>query len=161
MENNLVSFTPANIVANGKNASEKRVSIASNAGTVSTMYIAAGKGKAAVTARAGLAEQSLVKMAHGVADGNYRPLAEALAFELGESVAILKLADLDSLVWSIEHRIANLKDEGYSVKTGKKTSTLTALEKAQNLASGVQHGAATIVAARVEARRISKMEVKA
>jgi glucan biosynthesis protein len=157
MENSIVSFTPANIVCTGKTASEKRLSVANVAGTVSTMYIAAGKGKAAVAARERLGADSVSRMAKCVADGNYRPLAEALAFTMGESLQIMKLADLDSFIWSTEHAIANLKDEGYSAKTGKPTAKLTMLTTAQQLAVNVVHASKLIVAARVDARNQAKI----
>ncbi len=159
MTDSLISFMPANIVAVGKNTSEKRLSIVGNAGTVSTMYIAAGRGKAAVMARETLAGVSIAAMGKACAEGSYRPLAEAIAFTLGESVSILKLADLDSVLWSIGHRISNLKDDGYSAKTGKPTATLTALTNAKLLAANVMEDCANIIAARVEARRIAKLAV--
>jgi hypothetical protein len=157
--NSIVSFTPANIVAVGKNSSEKRMSIATQAGTVSTMYIAAGKGKAAVQARDNLGRGSVTLMAGACANGNYMPLAEALAFTMGESVSVLRLADLDSLVWSITHRISNLKDAGYSSKTGKATATLTALTNAKALAENVTAASAEIIAKRVEARNQARIAV--
>jgi hypothetical protein len=157
MSDSLVSFTPANIVVTGKSATEKRMSVASVAGTVSTMFIAAGKGKAAVMARENLGLDSVKLMAKSVADGNYRPLAEALAFTMGESIQFHKLADLDGFVFHTEHAIANLKDEGYSVKTGKATAKLTMLTTAQNLTVNVVAAANVIVAERVEARKQAKL----
>lgn len=158
MSNDLVSFTPANIVCSGKSATEKRLSVASIAGTVSTMYIASGKGKAAVMARENLGKDAVQLMARAVADGNYRPLAEALAFTMGESLQLMKLADLGSFIWSTEHAIANLKDEGYSVKTGKATAKLTMLTTAQHLATNVVNESKAIVAARVAARALAKAQ---
>lgn len=159
MTNEIVSFTPANVTVEGRTALEKRLSVVGKAGTISTMYIAAGKGKAAVAARENQGVDAVHRMAKAVADGNYRPLAESLAFIMGESLQLMKLADLDSFVWSTEHAIANLKDEGYSAKTGKPTAKLTMLNTAQQLAGIVVHLSNEIVAARVEARKAAKLEV--
>ena len=157
METSIVSFTPANITVAGKTMLDKRLSIVAKAGTISTMYIAAGKGKAAVAARENQGMDAVARMAKAVADGNYRPLAEALAFVMGESLQIMKLADLDSFVYMTEHAIANLKDEGYSAKTGKATAKLTMLTTAQQLAVNVIHAGKAIVAARVDARNQAKL----
>ena len=157
MENAIVSFTPANITVTGKTTLDKRLSIVAKAGTISTMYIAAGKGKAAVAARENQGIDAVNRMAKSVADGNYRPLAEALAFVMGESIQFMKLNDLDSFIYMGEHNIANLKDEGYSAKTGKATARLTMLTTAQQLAVNVVHAAKLIVAARVEARNQAKI----
>lgn len=155
----LVSFTPANITVTGKTTLEKRMSLVAKAGTIATMYMAAGKGKAAVAARENQGVDAVHHMAKSVADGNYRPLAESLAFVMGESLQLMKLADLDAFVWSTEHAIANLKDEGYSAKTGKPTAKLTMLTTAQQLCVNVLHMSKEIVAARVEARKAAKLEL--
>lgn len=161
MSTDLVSFMPAIVNVTGKTTLEKRLSIVAKSGTVSTMYIAAGKGKAAVAARENQGVDAVRLMAHGVADGNYRPLAESLAFVMGESLQIMKLSDLDSFIWATEHAIANLKDEGYSAKTGKATAKLTMLTTAQQLAVNVMHMSREIVSARVAARKAAKLELDA
>lgn len=153
----LVSFTPANITVSGKTALDKRLSVVAKAGTISTMYIAAGKGRAATAARENQGVDAVARMSKACAEGNYRPLAEALAFVMGENLQIMKLADLDSFIWATEHSIANLANEGYSTTTGKPSAKLTMLTTAQQLAVNVTSTARGIVAARVAARQAAKL----
>lgn len=156
MENNLVSFIPANIVITGKSMTEKRMSVATVAGTVSSMYIATKKGKAANMARENLGRDSVTAMVKACAEGNYRPLAESLAFIMGENLSFTKLADVDSFIWATEHAIDNLKDGGYNVKTGKVTSKMATLTEAQNLATNVMADCRDLIAGRVALRALAK-----
>jgi len=156
MSNTLVSFTPANIILSGKSMTEKRMSVATVACTVASMYIATKKGKAANAARENLGRDSVAAMVKACAEGNYRPLAEALAFIMGENLSFTKLADVDSFIWATEHGIANLKDEGYNIKTGKITAKMATLTEAQSLASNVMADCRDLIAGRVALRALAK-----
>lgn len=93
----LVSFVPAQVQVSGKTATEKRLSVIKGADESVILYASSMKGKVGTEARNGLAEIGFNKIAKQAASGNYKPLAQALAIQLGENVYITTRASFESL----------------------------------------------------------------
>lgn len=119
----LVEYAPACTLVNGKTVSERRLSVLPSASFEAVLYASSRAGRVGKVAREGLAGQSTELIASKARRGDYRPLSEALAVMLGESVSISNRASFDGLADRFSDRLYDLqlaKNGGYVVdkKTG-------------------------------------------
>lgn len=119
----IVEYAPACTMVTGKSIVERRLSVLPNASFEAVLYASSRAGKVGKMARDGLAGQSTELIARSARRGNYRPLSEALAVMLGESVTISNRASFDGLADRFSDRLYDLqlsKNGGYVVdkKTG-------------------------------------------
>lgn len=119
----IVEYAPACTLVNGKTVSERRLSVLPSASFEAVLYASSRAGRVGKVAREGLAGQSTELIARSARRGNYRPLSEALAVMLGESVSISNRASFDGLADRFSDRLYDLqlsKNGGYVIdkKTG-------------------------------------------
>ena len=119
----LVEYSPARTMVTGKTVSERRLSVLPSASFEAVLYASSRAGRVGKVARAGLAGQSTELIASKARRWDYRPLSEALAVMLGESVSISNRASFDGLADRFSDRLYDLelsKNGGYVVdkKTG-------------------------------------------
>jgi hypothetical protein len=122
-DNAIVEFAPASSVVSGKTMTERKLSVLAGASFEAVTYLAGQNGKVGKTARDGLAMHAEGFIASAARRGNYKPLCEALAGLLGESVSISNRASYEGLVDRFNDRLMDLslaKNGGYTVdkKTG-------------------------------------------
>ena len=119
----VVEYAPACTLVTGKSIVERRLSVLPSASFEAVLYASSRAGKVGKMARDGLAGQSTELIARKARRGDYRPLSEALAVMLGESVTISNRASFDGLADRFADRLYDLqlsKNGGYVVdkKTG-------------------------------------------
>jgi hypothetical protein len=119
----VVEFNPAVVGLYGKTLTEKRLTVLASASTAAAQYLIAEKGKVGSAARAMFAAGGVVAIAKQVKQGNYKPLAEALAVVLGRSIIISNRASYESLDDTFEANLIDLKDSGFKLKDGVQTPT--------------------------------------
>jgi hypothetical protein len=112
-------------------------------------YAATFNGKVGKLAREGMEQFAIASIARAARQGNYRPLSEALAIVLGETITITNRSSYESLADRFSDRHADLalsKNGGYTVskKTGltKPSAKRVILDKALQLVELVQAVAA-------------------
>lgn len=118
---NQLSISPVKVDAVGTTGSARSLSVVSQACNTTRAMLVTAKGKVGVAARDGFAQEGATKCARACAQGNYRPIAEYLAVELGESVFISGRATYEALPDFIDMRIAAVlssKSRGMRVKDG-------------------------------------------
>lgn len=116
----VVEYTPVNIAVTGKTATDKKMSVLfAGASFAASAYLAGGKGKVAKCAKETIAMNGVAMIASAARKGNYKPLAEALAATMGESVIISNRSTFQALPDVYAARIQDLKGGGYV--TDKKT----------------------------------------
>ncbi len=136
-----VSLSPAKIVVNGKTSTDKKLSVLPGASFAAQAYLSQSKGKVGKAAREGVALNGLAAIAHAARRGNYKPLAEALAATLGESVFITSRATFQALPDMLSAKLQDLRNGGYSAKSGKPTGARTALQTSLALVQAVTEAA--------------------
>lgn len=119
-----VSYAPAIINVEGKTKSERQLSVARAASSVAQLALVSAKGKLGQAARMGVTKGALDQVAKAAAMGNYRPIAEYLAAQLGEPLTITSRSTFESLPDQFDARIAKAKlakNEGWVIdkKTGE------------------------------------------
>jgi RNA polymerase-binding transcription factor DksA len=120
LDNAVATFPTAQVVVCGLTVTEKKLSVVKQASSMSLGFLAGqgGKiGKAAV--QIGLID-SVGQIATQCKTGNYKPLADAIAALMGESLTISNRASYQSLQDRFEDKLRDLKNKGYTVskKTG-------------------------------------------
>ena len=120
LDNAVANFPPAQVVVCGLTVTEKKLSVVKQASAMSLGFLAGqgGKiGKAAI--KVGLRD-SVEQIATQCKTGNYKPLADAIAALMGESLTIANRAAYQSLQDRFEDKLRDLKNGGYVVskKTG-------------------------------------------
>lgn len=154
----MVEFTPARVVVEGKTSTDRKLSIVGGASFAAQAYISGGKGKVAKVAREGVAVNGTAMIGKAVRSGNYRPLAEALAMILGETVIMTSRATFDAFPDVIAARLLDLGCTKSGGWTTKKDGTVApgakraAFEQARSLCLSV----AAMVKAIIEAEAAAK-----
>jgi hypothetical protein len=107
---NSLSIAPVIVNVVGANAGERKLSVLANHPAASTMLaLSNAKGAIGKAARNGAAIAGLEQIAGHAARGNYRPLGEYLAAQLGETIVISGRAMFEALPDMFEMRIAKIK----------------------------------------------------
>jgi hypothetical protein len=148
----IVDYAPACTMVMGKTVSERRLSVLPNASFEAVLYASSCTGKIGKMAREGLSVEAVKLIATKARQGNYRPLSEALAVKLGESVTISNRASYEALADRFSDRLADLslaKNGGYTIdkKTGVSkpnskrkvfSEVISFIKSIQELASSVE-----------------------
>jgi hypothetical protein len=98
-------------------------------------------GKVGALARAGKAQQGLEGIARQAQNGNFKPLADAIAALTGASISIRNKAAFESLADRFEDSKLDLKNGGYTIgKDGveKQSAKLKIIEQCLSLINAVQ-----------------------
>ena len=116
-----IGFAPAHVEVEGKNANERRLALVKKGMSLAAKLYLLGKakGKTLTALQDSTGKDGDMLVAQAVLTGTYGPLAEALAFMLGENITIATRKDYESMGWSFRHRLANLKDGGWSKSKDK------------------------------------------
>ncbi len=133
--NSNVAYGAASVTVAGKTATDKRLSVVEQATFAAKAYLSGAAGSVGKASRAGMANDGLRMIAAAACKANYKPLADAIAATLGESVIISKRATFEALPDVFRARIVDLKDGGYkidkkglSVRTAKRKALDTCLD---------------------------------
>jgi hypothetical protein len=147
----VVEYGPACTMVTGKTMVERRLSVLPTATGAAMQYAATFNGKVGKLAREGMEQFAIASIARAARQGNYRPLSEALAIVLGETITITNRSSYESLADRFSDRHADLalsKNGGYTVskKTGltKPSAKRVILDKALQLVELVQAVAAKV-----------------
>lgn len=143
----LTEFTPARIVVTGRTATDKRMCVIDGASFASLAFASAGRGKIGKASREVISANGSAMIAKAARSGNYKPLAEALAMTLGESVFITQRATFEALPDVYSARIQDLKNGGWMKdKNGvqKAGGKRVALETARSLCLTIKDMAAAM-----------------
>lgn len=147
----VVEFAPAHAVVTGKTLTERKLSIVASASFEATTYLAGKNGKVGKVAREGLAQHARAFIAAKARQGNYRPLAEALAGLMGESISISNRSSYEGLLDRFSDKLLDLnltKSGGWTTdkKTGlqKSSSKRATLMECISLVKEVQELAETM-----------------
>lgn len=143
----VTEYGPASVVVQGKTLTEKRVGVVSNAGLAAQVYLSAQKGKIGKVAREGLALHGESMIAGAARKGNYKPLCEAIASIMGETLTISNRASFECLNDRFADKLADLKNGGYVVSkdgTEKSSSKRVAIMQVMALVREVQSIAASM-----------------
>lgn len=124
---NVVEFAPAHAMVSGKTVTDRKMSIVATASFEATTFLAGQRGKVGTAARGAIVQHATTFIASKARQGNYRPLAEALAGLLGESVSISNRASYEGLLDRFQDKLADL---GLSKSGGWATDKKTGLQKA-------------------------------
>jgi RNA polymerase-binding transcription factor DksA len=120
VSNAVATFPPAQVVVCGLTVTEKKLSVVKQASSMSLGFLAGQAGKIGKAAREVGVVDSVTQIATQCKTGNYKPLADAIAALMGESLTISNRAAYQSLQDRFEDKLRDLKNGGYSVskKTG-------------------------------------------
>lgn len=120
VSNAVASFPPAQVVVHGLTVTEKKLSVVNQASSMSLGFLAGQAGKIGKAAREVGVVDSVAQIATQCKTGNYKPLADAIAALMGESLTIANRASYQSLQDRFEDKLRDLKNGGYTVskKTG-------------------------------------------
>lgn len=136
-----VVVAPARIIVEGKTMTDKRLSVVQHASFAACAYLSGGRGKVAKIAKEGIAANGVAMIAKAVRTGNYKPLAEALAATLGESVFISSRGTFEAYPEVLSAKLQDLKNGGYINKkdgtqapSSKRLSLLAARDLCTNVA---------------------------
>lgn len=108
MSNNL-SIAPVLVNVTGETSSERKLSVLKAAAPATMLALSNAKGAIGKAARQGAALAGLEQIAGHAARGNYRPLGEYLAAQLGETIVISGRAMFEALPDMFEMRLAKIK----------------------------------------------------
>lgn len=113
-------FPPAQVVVCGLTVTEKKLSVVKQASSMSLGFLAGQAGKIGKAAREVGVIDSVAQISTQCKTGNYKPLADAIAALMGESLTISNRAAYQSLQDRFEDKLRDLKNGGYVVnkKTG-------------------------------------------
>ena len=119
----VVEYGPAATLVTGKTMVERKMSVLSGASFEAVTFLAGQNGKVGKVAREGLTIHAESFIASAARRGNYKPLSEALAGLMGESVTISNRSSYEGLVDRFMDKLNDLslaKNGGYSIdkKTG-------------------------------------------
>lgn len=120
LDNAVATFAPAQVVVRGLTVTEKKLSVVKQASSMSLGFLAGQAGKIGKAAREVGLVDSVGQIATQCKTGNYKPLADAIAALMGESLTIANRAAYQSLQDRFEDQLRDLKNGGYVVskKTG-------------------------------------------
>ena len=120
LDNAVATFAPAQVVVCGLTVTEKKLSVVKQASSMSLGFLAGQAGKIGKAAREVGLVDSVGQIATQCKTGNYKPLADAIAALMGESLTIANRAGYQSLQDRFEDKLRDLKNGGYVVskKTG-------------------------------------------
>lgn len=148
VEKSVVEFTPAVVVVSGTTATEKKVSVVSQASSAALAYLSNSKGTVGKIARETLSQHGEALIAKQCRNGNYKPLADAIAAITGASLSITSRASYESLVDRFTDQLKDLKGNGFTEckKTGamKPSAKRNVLVQVINLVTEVQSIASTL-----------------
>lgn len=145
--NEVTEFVPGHAVVNGKTSVERKLSVLNGATYAASVYLVSEKGKVGAAARHQIAAGGVQLIGKAARQGAYKPLAEALAVVLGESIIISNRASFDSLPDRLAERMSMLKDSGFKLNKDNvqvKTAKRVALDRACALVAEVQEIAASL-----------------
>lgn len=111
----IVEGGPVCVLVSGKTLTEKKTNVVANATVAAQAFLVAQKGKVGKVAREGLALHGEAMIARRARNGDYRPLAEAIAALTGETLTISSRAAYETLEDRFSDKIADLKNGGYTV----------------------------------------------
>jgi len=150
-----VEFAPVSISVVGKTANDKKLSVVqAGISYAAAAYLANTKGKVGQAVRDTMSLNGEFMIAKAAVDGNYKPLAQAIAVVLGQNVTITSRKDYEAMRWGMEHALSNLRNDGYSAN-GKASAARTSLMRVIALLTDVQRQAESIVRQR-EAQRANQ-----
>jgi hypothetical protein len=116
-----VEWAPVSVSVTGTKLSEKRLSVINNQEQPLTMIAAHAlidlKGKVGDAIREKMAHNGHAGIAKAVLDGNYKPLAQAIAVRLGRNITLTSRKDYEALYWAFENELQNLKNGGVRTKS--------------------------------------------
>lgn len=152
---NVVEWAPVNVQVTGKTMKDKRLSVINNTNDRLTMaaaaYLANMKGKVGEAVRDRISVNGEFMIAKNVLDGNYKPLAQAIAVRLGKNITLTSRKDYEALRWTFEYELGNLRNGGVS-SSGKDTDAKKQLVAVLQLLAEVQQQVDAIVATKREQR---------
>lgn len=111
---NEITIAPVIVNTVGTTVAERKLSILPGASVSAVLALTNAGGAVGKAARAGAANSGLYQIAGHASRGNYRPLGEYLAAQLGETIVISGRAMFEALPDMFEMRIAKVK----STKSG-------------------------------------------
>jgi hypothetical protein len=148
VEKSVVEFAPAVVVVSGLTATEKKLSVVTQASSAALAYLSNSKGTVGKVARETLSQHGEALIAKQCRNGNYRPLADAIAAITGASLSITSRGSYESLVDRFTDQLKDLKGAGFieCKKTGamKPNAKRNMLVQVINLVTEVQSIAATL-----------------
>lgn len=134
----VVEWAPVSITVVGKTSKEKRLSVIDlGISYAAKAFLADQKGAVGERVRESMSHDGELAIARNAFNGNYKPLAEALAITLGVNITITSRRDYESMRWAFEHALGNLKNGGVA-SNGKETAAAKSLRKAHALVVNVQ-----------------------
>jgi hypothetical protein len=148
VSNALIDFVPARVYAVGVKATDKRITIATNASVSASQFLISQGGKVGKAAAMKIVADGIAGITKAARNGNYKPLAESLACINAESVCITSRASFDSLTDGYGARLADIqagKNEGLT-SSGKQGGKLKAVTQSLMLINAVYDGIAAMVA---------------
>lgn len=144
----VVEFAPAVVVVSGLTATEKKVSVVNQASSAALAYLSNSKGTVGKVARETLSQHGEALIAKQCRNGNYKPLADAIAAITGASLSITSRGSYEALVDRFTDQLKDLKGNGFieCKKTGamKSNAKRNMLVQVINLVTEVQSIAASL-----------------
>jgi hypothetical protein len=141
INNAIVEFSPVCVTVYGDTSTEKKLSVIRQASSQALDFMVNQTGKVGALARAGKAQQGLEGIARQAQNGNFKPLADAIACLTGASISIRNKAAFESLTDRFEDAKLDLKNGGYTIgKDGveKQSAKLKTIEQCLSLINAVQ-----------------------
>lgn len=139
---NEITIAPVSILVEGKNKSERQVSVVRQASASALTACLNIKGKVGAEIRTSAAMGGLVDVANHAATGNYKPLAEMIAIRTGEPIYISSRSTFEALPDVMRAKVYQAKlGKNGGLVTDKKTGALkpgAKLAAAQELLDLVQ-----------------------
>lgn len=138
--NAIVEFSPVCVTVHGETATEKRLSVISQASSQALDFMVNATGKVGQMARANKSKEGLEGIARQAQNGNFKPLADAIAALTGASISIRNKAAFMALPDRFEDAKLDLKNGGYTFKDGveKPSAKLRVIEQCLALINAVQ-----------------------
>lgn len=139
--NAIVEFSPVCVTVHGETSTEKKLSVIRQASSQALDFMVNATGKVGQEARANKSREGLEGIARQAQNGNFKPLADAIACLTGSSLSIRNKAAFMSLADRFEDAKLDLKNGGYTIgKDGleKPSAKLKTIEQCLALINAVQ-----------------------
>ncbi len=121
----IIEYTPAVVNVNGATATERKLSVVTNASHEATMALTNQSGKVGKVARQHAATMGWIGICDAAARGNFKPVAEYIAARTGKACVISSKAAFESLADQFESQVLNAKNS----KNGGYTTTKAGIQK--------------------------------
>lgn len=157
-DGSVVEFSPAHVQLVGKTATERKLALVPDLHAAAAACLIGEKGKVGEAIRTRFAHGGEAKVATALLDGNYLPLAQALAMKLGRNIVINRRQDVLSMRWALENELVNLPNGGRNKAGDDDSAKAKAIRAAMAFVAEVQAQADSMHAKRQADRAARQLQ---